>query len=164
MVAEPYRCLNNQPFFLSVWDSTKWLSTFWRWLSLSHVSAFLLCQSTHRTHLLAKLSMISSQIHPLMVGSTVSALIPPLPCHPFFWTPLSHANLHSFISNFFLPSMNRPPLHFDVNDQIMLLVTQSGMRSSPAGIVRLPFHSGGLVPSSQAVWERDMFRDWDSDC
>ena len=39
--------------------------------------------------------------------------------------PLSHADLHSFISDFFLPpsrSTSDPPLRFGVNDRIMLLI------------------------------------------
>ena len=63
---------------------------------------------------------------PIISNSPV-ALIPPN------WLPLSHADLHSFVSNFFLPQSCLPSILTS-----MLLITQSGMRSS-AGIVRLPF-------------------------
>ena len=102
--------------------------------------------------LMPKHSSLGETFNDIILNSPVNGLVDCLCSHTTFAihssgpnrSPLSHADLHSFISNFFLPprrSMNHPPLRFDVNDRIMLLAypPRSGIRSCAAGIVRLPF-------------------------
>ena len=73
--------------------------------------------------------------------------------------PLSHADLHSFISNFFLPpcrSVNNPPLRFDVNDRIMLLIPP-GPECAVALLALCAYHS--CVPVNPSCTREELKED-----
>lgn len=73
--------------------------------------------------------------------------------------PLSHADLHSFISNFFLPpscSVDRSSLRFDVNDRIMLLVPP-GPECAVALLAMCAYHS--CVPVNPSCTREELKED-----
>ena len=68
--------------------------------------------------------------------------------------PLLHADLHSFISNFSLPHL--PPLSFDVNDRIMLLIPP-GPECAVALLALCAYHS--CVPVNPACTRDELKED-----
>lgn len=73
--------------------------------------------------------------------------------------PLSHADLYSFISGFFLPpsrSTKHPPLRFGVNDRIMLLVP-SGPEYAVALLALCTFYS--CVPVNPSCTKNELRED-----
>jgi hypothetical protein len=103
--------------------------------------------------LMPKHLSLGETFNDIISNSPVNGLVDCLSSHSTFAIhsfgsnrpPLSHADLHSFISNFFLPpscSMKYPPhrVRFDVSDRIMLLIPP-GPECAVALLALCAYHS-----------------------
>ena len=117
--------------------------------------------------LMPKDSSLGETVNDIISNSPVNSLVDCLCSHTTYAIhsfgpdrpPLLHADLHSFMSNFFLPpscSVDRPPLRFDVNDRIMLLVPP-GPECAVALLALCAYHS--CVPVNPSCTREELKED-----
>ena len=111
-----------------------------------HLLAMIVPLSRLGVSLMPQHSSLGETFNDIISNSSINGLVDCLcshttvAIHSFEHTrpPLSHADLHSFISNFSLPHL--PPLRFDVNDRIMLLIPP-GPECAVALLALCAYHS-----------------------
>ena len=112
--------------------------------------------------LIPKHLSLGETFNDIISNSTVNGLVDSLCSHTTLaihsFEPnrpaLSHASLHSFISNFFLP--RHPPLRFDINDRIMLLIPP-GPECAVALLSLCAYHS--CVPVNPSCTREELKED-----
>ena len=111
-----------------------------------HLLAMIVPLSRLGVSLMPQHSSLGENFNDIISNSFINGLVDSLCSHTTvaihsfepIRPPLSHADLHSFIFNFSLP--NLPPLRFDVNDRIMLLIPP-GPECAVALLALCAYHS-----------------------